>query len=163
MSLKQGTQLRNGKIVNPTLEESISPSNVMANESNVIESDTNYNFDIFSQLIKMRKNNEKKIIDLHSKFSELRDLMMAIMNKTNEENIPSSSRGLSKQPQVGSDSGTMPRLLQQEISVFQQPKHQLFVPKGIKRTFHLSKETPQIRAPWRRAGTLKIRTRPTTT
>ena len=58
MSLEQGTQLRNGKIISSTPED-ISPNNGKA-ESNVTDSDTNDNSDISSQLTEMKENYEKK-------------------------------------------------------------------------------------------------------
>ena len=104
MSLEQGTQLQNGKIISSTPGENTCPSNVMA-ESNVTDSDTNDNSDIPSQLTEMKENYEKKINDLHSEFRQLKDLMMAIISKSNEDSPSSSSRGLSKRPQSGSDRG----------------------------------------------------------
>ena len=53
----------------------------------------------------------------------------------------------------------MPRLLQQETSVLQQPTISFFPEKVAVGTFHLSKKIPHNRALWRRAGTLKVRTR----
>ena len=82
MSLEQGHLLRNGKIISSTPEENIPLNNVMA-ESNVTDSDTNDNSDISSQLTEMKENYEKKINDLHSEFSQLKDLMLAIINKSN--------------------------------------------------------------------------------
>ena len=104
MSLQQGTQLRNGKIISSTKGENTCPSNVMA-ESNVTDSDTNDNSDISSQLTEMKESYEKKINDLHSEFRQLKDLMMAIISKSNEDSPSSSSRGLSKRPQSGPDRG----------------------------------------------------------
>ena len=49
----------------------------------------------------------------------------------------------------------MPRVLKQETVVLLQPLTLVFLPKWSPMgTFHTSKETPQIRAPRRRAGTL---------
>ena len=47
---------------------------------------------------------------------------------------------------------------------YYNPRHLVFCPEKVsKGTFHWFKETPQMRAPWRRAGTLKLRIRPTNT
>ena len=75
-------------------------------ESNVTDSDTNDNSDISSQLTEMKENYEKKINDLHSEFSQLKDLMMAIISKSNEDSPSTSSRDLSKRPQSGFDRVT---------------------------------------------------------
>ena len=103
MSLEQGTRLRNGKVIDSSIEES-TPENLVMAESNSNVSDTNEGSDFSSQLSEMRENYEQKINALQSEFIQLRDLMMAVINKANEETLPFSSRGLSKRSQVGSDS-----------------------------------------------------------
>ena len=105
MGLEQGTRLRNGKVIDSSIEESASVILVMA-ESNSNVSDTNEGSDISWQLSEMRENYEQKINALQSEFSQLRDLLMAVITKTNEETLPSSSRGLSKRSEVGSDMVT---------------------------------------------------------
>ena len=102
MSLQQGTKLRNDKVIDSLPEESTSTILVMA-ASNSNDSDTNEISDISSQLTEMKENNERKIGDSHSKFSQLEDLMMAVIKKSNEETPSTSSQGLVKQPQRGSD------------------------------------------------------------
>ena len=98
MSLEQGTKLRKGEVIDSLPEESTSTNLVMA-EPNSNDSDTNDISDISSQLTEMKENYEKKISELHSEFSQLKDLMMAVIKKSNEETPSSSSQGLSKQPQ----------------------------------------------------------------
>ena len=104
MSLEQGTKLRNGKIIDPSSEEN-TPENLAMAEPNSNDSDTESS-DISSQLSEMKENYERKINELHSEFSQLKDLMMAIIDKSNNEEPSSSTKGLSKQPQQGRDSCT---------------------------------------------------------
>ena len=57
--------------------------------------------------------------------------------------------------------GTMPRVLKQETVVLLQPYTLVFLPKWSPNgTSVTSEEAPFVRAPRRRAGTLKVRTRP---
>ena len=105
MSQSQGTVLRNGKIVD-------SPSEVIAAEdpnmaqSNSNDSDTNDSSDISSQLSEIKESYERRINEWHQEFSQLKDLMMAIVNKNNGESQPSSSKGPSKPTQQqGFDRG----------------------------------------------------------
>ena len=85
MSLEQCTKLRNGKIIDSSPEENTS-TNLVKAESNTNDSDTNDISDISSPLTEMKKNYEKKITELHSEFSQLKDLMMAV-NKKNQVKI----------------------------------------------------------------------------
>ena len=103
MSLDQGTRLRNGKIIDPSSKEN-TPENLAMSEPNSDDSDTNESSDISSQLSEMKENYERKISELQTEFSQLKDLMMAIMNESNNEEPSTSAQGLSKQPQVGRDS-----------------------------------------------------------
>ena len=104
MSLEQGTRLRNGKIIEPSSEEK-TPENLAMAESNSNDSDTNESSDISSQLSEMKENYERKISELQTEFSQLKDLMTAILNKSNNEEASTSAQGLSKQPQLGRDTG----------------------------------------------------------
>ena len=97
MSSEQGTQLRNGKTIESTTENNASSSNEIA-ESNIVDSDTNESSDISSELIEMKENYEK-IGELQSEFSQLKDLMIAVIRKSNNEDQWTSSEGLSKQPE----------------------------------------------------------------
>ena len=67
-------------------------------DSNPADSDSNDSSYISSELTEIRGNCEKKINDLQAQFSQLKDLMMAILNKPNEDSPPGSSQGSSKQP-----------------------------------------------------------------
>ena len=68
-------------------------------QANSNDSDTNDGSDISSQLSEMKENYERRINELHQEFSQLKDLMMAIVNKNNGESQPSSSKGPSKPAQ----------------------------------------------------------------
>ena len=103
MSLSQGKVLRNGKIIESPLEMNAPEESNMA-QSNSNDSDTNDSSDISSQLSEMKENYERKINELHLEFSQLKDLMMAVIDKTINDSQPSSSQGPSKQPQPGRDS-----------------------------------------------------------
>ena len=100
MSLKQGKVLRNGKIIESPLEMNTPEESNMA-QSNSDDSDINDSSDISSQLSEMKENYERKNNELHLEFSQLKDSMMAFIDKTNNESQPSSSQGPSKQPQIG--------------------------------------------------------------
>ena len=54
----------------------------------------------------MKENYERKIGELQSEFSQLKDLMMASINKANSDCPSTSFQGLSKRPQVGQDMVT---------------------------------------------------------
>ena len=99
MSSEQGTSLRNGKIISLMSEENTSSSNAMA-DSSITDSEVNDGSDISSQLSEMKENYEKKIGELQSEFSQLKDLMMVIINKSNNDSPSTNSQGLSKRPQV---------------------------------------------------------------
>ena len=103
MSLSQGKVLRNGKIFESPLEMNTSEESNMS-QSNSNDSDTNDGSDISSQLSEMKENYDRKVNELHLEFSQLKDLMMAVMDKTNNYSQPSSSQGPSKLPQIGRDS-----------------------------------------------------------
>ena len=73
-------------------------------ESNTNDSDTNDMSEIFSQITELMGNYEKKIGELQSEFSQLKDLMTTVIRKSNEDSPSSSTQGLSKQSQMRSDS-----------------------------------------------------------
>ena len=73
-------------------------------ESDSNDSDTNESSDIFSQLSEMKENYKRKISELQSEFSQLKDLMMAVISKSNNDSPSTSTQCLSKQPQVGPDT-----------------------------------------------------------
>ena len=93
MSLEQGTQLRNGKIISLMSEENTSLSIVMV-EPSVTGSEVNGGSDTFSYLAEMKENYEKRIGEQQLEFSQLKDLMMAIINKPNSDSPSTSARGL---------------------------------------------------------------------
>ena len=97
MSIEQENHLRNGKVISFMSEENTSSTNVMA-ESNTTDSDINDASDISSQLSQMKENYERKINELQSEFSQLKDLMMAAINKSNNESPSTSSQGFPKRP-----------------------------------------------------------------
>ena len=98
MSQNQGTVLRSGRIIDPSLDTAPSEDLSMA-QANSNDSDTNDGSNISSQLSKIKESYERRINELHQEFSQLKDLMMAIVNKNNSESQPSSSKGPSKPPQ----------------------------------------------------------------
>ena len=97
MSLSQGTALRNGKIIDSPFEMNAPEDSNMA-QSSSNDSDTNDSSDISSQLSEMKENYERKINELHLEFSQLKDLMMAVIDKTNNDSQPSSSKVLQSSP-----------------------------------------------------------------
>ena len=80
MSLEQGTKLRNGKRIDPLSEEN-TPENLAMAEPNSNDSDANESSDISAQLSEMKENYERKINELHLEFSQLKDSMMAVIDK----------------------------------------------------------------------------------
>ena len=95
MNPEQGTELRSGRVINSSSETSPLSDPDMA-QSSANDSDTNENSDISSQLSEIRENYEKKINELQSEFSQLKNLLMAVINKTHENNRPSTSQSSSK-------------------------------------------------------------------
>ena len=95
MSSEQGATLRSGRIIENSVEANPSTPSVMA-EVNHTDSDSVDNSDISSQLCEMKLNYERKIVELKSEFSQLKDLMMTVIKKSNDDNPSSSSQGLSK-------------------------------------------------------------------
>ena len=53
-------------------------------ESTTTDSDSNDNPDISSQLTEIKENYERKINKVQTEFSQLKDLMMAIIKKSSE-------------------------------------------------------------------------------
>ena len=95
MNPEQGTELRSGKIISSSSETSIPTDPDMA-QSSANDSDSNETSDISSQLSEIRESYERKINELQNEFSQLKDLMMAVISKTDSENRPSTSKGPSK-------------------------------------------------------------------
>ena len=65
-------------------------------QSSANDSDSNETSDISSQLSEIKESYEKKINELQNEFSQLKDLMMAVISKTDTENRQSTSKGPSK-------------------------------------------------------------------
>ena len=95
MNPDQGTELRNGKIINSSLETP-SPADPDMAQTSSNDSDTNEASDISSQLSEIKENYERKINELQSEFSQLKNLLMAVIGKNDENNLPSSSQSSSK-------------------------------------------------------------------
>ena len=73
-------------------------------ESNSNDSDVNESSDIPSQLSEMKENYERKVNELQSEFCQLKDLMMAVINKTKSDSPSPSEEGPPKQPQLVRDN-----------------------------------------------------------
>ena len=98
MNQDQGTVLRSGRVIDSSSEiESPADPNMAQTNSN--DSDTNDSSDISSQLSEIKESYERRINELHQEFSQLKDLMMAIVSKNSSESQPSSSKGPSKSAQ----------------------------------------------------------------
>ena len=95
MNPDQGTELRSGRIIHSSSETS-SPINPDMAQSSANDSDNNETSDISSQLSEIRENYEKKINELQSEFSQLKNLLMAVISKNDENNLPSTSQSSSK-------------------------------------------------------------------
>ena len=98
MNPDQGTELRSGRIIHSSSETS-SPIDPDMAQWSANDSDNNDNSDISSQLSEKKESYERRINELHQEFSQLKDLMMAIVSKNNNESQPSSSKGPSKPTQ----------------------------------------------------------------
>ena len=98
MNPDQGTELRSGRIIHSSSETS-SPIDPDMTQSSANDSDNNDNSDISSQLSEIKESYERRINELHQEFSQLKDLMMAIVSKNNNESQPSSTKGPSKPTQ----------------------------------------------------------------
>ena len=97
MNPDQGTELRSGRVINSSSETS--PTDPDMAQANSNDSDTNDNSDISSQLSEIKESYERRINEFHQEFSQLKDLMMGIVSKNNNESQPSSSKGPSKPTQ----------------------------------------------------------------
>ena len=73
----------------------------MMAEANSVDTESSENNDVSSQLSEIRENYEKKVSDMQSEFSQLRDLMMAVLQKSDNENQNTSTQGPSMQPRWG--------------------------------------------------------------
>ena len=99
-----GTELRSGRVISSSSETPVQTDSDMA-QSSANDSDSNEVSDISSQLSEIKESYEKKINELQNEFSQLKDLMMAVISKTDTENRQSTSKGPSKPTHtVGFDS-----------------------------------------------------------
>ena len=107
MNQDQGTVLRSGRVIDSSSEIE-SPADLNMAQTNSKDSDTNDSSDISSQLSEIKESYERRINELHQEFSQLKDLMMAIVSKNSSESQPSSSKGPSKPAQQqGFDMGRL--------------------------------------------------------
>ena len=112
MNPDQGTELRNGKIINSSLETP-SPADPDMAQTSSNDSDTNEASDISSQLSELKENYERKINELQSEFSQLKNLLMAVIVKNDENNYLRHRKVLQSRPtEWGSTPGYYPRVEQ---------------------------------------------------
>ena len=95
MNPDQGTELRSGRVIHSSSGTS-SPIDPDMAQSSANDSDNNEPSDISSQLSEIKENYEKKINELQSEFSQLKNLLMAVISKNDENNLPSTSQSSSK-------------------------------------------------------------------
>ena len=114
-----GTELRSGRIISSSLETPAPTDPDMA-QSSANDSDSNETSDISSQLSEIKESYERKINELQNEFSQLKDLMMAVISKTDTENRQSTSKGPSKPTHtVGLDILTNSEVCFAHFSCFQ--------------------------------------------
>ena len=105
MNPDQGTELRSGKVIHSSSGTSSAIDSDMA-QSSANDSDNNETSDISSQLSEIKENYERKINELQSEFSQLKNLLMAVISKNDENNLPSTTQSFSKPThRVGFDRG----------------------------------------------------------
>ena len=130
MNPDQGTELRSGRVINSSSGTS-SPIDPDMAQSSANDSDNNEASDISSQLSEIRENYEKKINELQSEFSQLKNLLMAVISKSDENNLPSSSQSSSKPThRVGLDTKII-NLIQLKtliVPLWWQSRHQNVLP-----------------------------------
>ena len=111
-----GTELRSGRIISSSLEAPVQTDPDMA-QSSANDSDSNEASDISSQLSEIKESYERKINELQNEISQLKDLMMAVISKTDTENRQSTSKGPSKPTHtVGLDTGRVIPEIQNVVS-----------------------------------------------
>ena len=113
-----GTELRSGRIISSSLETPVPTDPDMA-QSSANDSDSNETSDISSQLSEIKESYERKINELQNEFSQLKDLMMAVISKTDTENQQSTSKGPSKPTHtVGLDSAILVHFRNLLLTIF---------------------------------------------
>ena len=95
MNPDQGTELRSGRVIHSSSGTS-SPIDPDMAQSSANDSDNNEPSDISSQLSEIKENYEKKINELQSEFSQLKNLLMAVISKNDENSLPSTLQSSSK-------------------------------------------------------------------
>ena len=95
MNPDQGTELRSGKVIHSSSGTSSPIDSDMA-QSSANDSDNNETSDISSQLSEIKENYERKINELQNEFSQLKNLLMAVISKNDENNLPSTTQSSSK-------------------------------------------------------------------
>ena len=104
MNPDQGTELRSGNVIHSSSGTSSPIDSDMA-QSSANDSDNNGTSDISSQLSEIKENYERKINELQNEFSQLKNLLMAVISKNDENNLPSTTQSSSKPThRVGLDS-----------------------------------------------------------
>ena len=103
MSVERRRKLRNGKIIESVVETPSANSSRMA-EINSVDNDSSENIDVLSHFAEIREKYERIINDLQSEFSQLKDLLMAVLKKSVDDSHSTSNQSPSKQPKVGLDS-----------------------------------------------------------
>ena len=122
MNPELGTELRSGRIISSSLETPVPTDPDMA-QSSANDSDSNETSDISSQLSEIKESYERKINELQNEFSQLKDLMMAVISKTDIENRQPTSKGPSKPTHtVGLDNHISCKILAFFIQKFVQNK-----------------------------------------
>ena len=131
MNPDQGTELRSGRVINSSSETS-SPRDPDMAQSSANDSDNNETSDISSQLSEIKENYERKINELQSEFSQLKNLLMTVISKTDENNRPSTSQSSSKPAHtVGFDNK---QYTSSDIDKWKDQKMKLFLDLKEKRT-----------------------------
>ena len=105
MSVEQGSRPRNGKIIDPTSQTPTTAFLIVA-EANSVDTGPSKNNDVSSQRTENRENYERRTSDSQSDFSQLKDSMMALLKKSDDNSHRTNVQGPSKQPKVGLDMVT---------------------------------------------------------
>ena len=117
MNPDQGTELRSGKVIHSSSGTS-SPIDLDMAQSSANDSDNNETSDISSQLSEIKENYERKINELQSEFSQLKNLLMAVISKNDENNLPSTTQSSSKPThRVGFDNDHIRKYISHSLTM----------------------------------------------
>ena len=94
MNQGQGTVLRSGRVIDSSSEIESPAIQTWPRQTQMILTPTTIQISLLSY-----ESYERRINELHQEFSQLKDLMMAIVSKNNNESQPSSPKGPSKPAQ----------------------------------------------------------------